>query len=583
MVEVSGKAFDYGLFVRVLGYVKPYRLTFFFTGLLTLLSAGLGPLRPVLIQYTLDNAIIQPDPPLLVNMTIILIAILILEALVQFSQTYMANWVGQSVIRDLRSMTYQKILSFKLKYFDRTPIGTLVTRVISDIETIADIFSQGILIIIGDIIKLVFVIGIMFYTSWQLSIMSLLSLPILVVATRIFQRVLKAAFQDIRTQVARLNTFVQEHITGMNIVQIFNREEREMEKFKEINKQHMKAHIRTVWANAVYFPVVELLSAVSLALLVWWGGKEALANEVTYGELVAFILYIYMLFRPIRQLADRFNILQMGMVGSERVFKVLDTEDHIEDRGEAVADEIRGHIVFKNVWFAYKGEDWVLRDISFEIKPGERIAFVGATGAGKTSIINLLNRNYEFQKGQILIDGVDIREYKLESLRRHIGLVLQDVFLFSDSILNNIILGDPSISREQVVGASKAVGAHGFIKRLKGGYDFDVKERGGVLSVGQRQLIAFIRAYVYKPEILILDEATSSVDSDSEELIQIATERVTKGRTSLIIAHRLATIQYADGIVVLDKGQIVEMGSHQELLRQDGQYKVLYEMQFKEA
>ncbi|HAS36759.1 MAG TPA: antibiotic ABC transporter ATP-binding protein [Flavobacteriales bacterium] len=583
MAGVSGKAFDFSLFGRVLKYVKPYSLTFFFTGLLTLLSAILGPLRPVLIQYTLDEAIIQPDPPLLVQMTIILIVLLLLEAFVQFYQTYLANWVGQSVIRDLRAMVYRKILGFKLKYFDRTPIGTLVTRVISDIETIADIFSQGVLIIIGDVIKLVVVIAIMFATNWQLSIVSLLSLPFLLIATRMFQKVLKSAFQDIRTQVAQLNTFVQEHITGMNVVQIFNREKRELEKFKEINKKHRQAHVRTVYANAFYFPVVELLSACSLALLVWWGGKEALSGSVTYGELVAFILYIYMLFRPIRQLADRFNILQMGMVGSERVFGILDTEQHIEDIGEQDAEQIKGHIEFKDVWFAYTDEDWVLKGISFETKPGERFAFVGATGAGKTSIINLLNRNYEFQKGQILIDGIDIRSYKLQSLREHIGIVLQDVFLFSDSILNNITLGDPSITEEQVREAAEAVGASDFIERLKGDYSFDVKERGGVLSVGQRQLIAFIRAYVYKPEILILDEATSSVDSDSEELIQRATEKITKGRTSLIIAHRLATIQYADCIVVLDKGKIVEQGSHQQLLMKDGQYKVLYEMQFKDS
>ncbi len=582
MSKVIGKAFDFSLFKRVLKYVKPYRLTFFFTGLLTLLSAVLGPLRPVLIQYTLDQAIILPDTTLLAQMTILLIILLLLEAFVQFYQTYLANWVGQSVIRDLRAMVYRKILGFKLKYFDKTPLGTLVTRVISDIETIADIFSQGVLIIIGDVIKLVVVIAIMFATNWQLSIVALLSLPLLLIATRIFQRVLKSAFQDIRNQVAQLNTFVQEHITGMNVVQIFNREKREMEKFKEINKKHRQAHVKTVYANAFYFPVVELLSACSLALLVWWGGKEALSGSVTYGELVAFILFVYMLFRPIRQLADRFNILQMGMVGSERVFGILDTEEHIEDLGQEKATEMAGHIEFKDVWFAYNEEDWVLKGISFEAKPGERFAFVGATGAGKTSIINLLNRNYEFQKGEILIDGIDIRSYKLESLRKHIGLVLQDVFLFSDSIFNNISLGDPNISEAQVKEAAETVGASDFIERLKGAYNFDVKERGGLLSVGQRQLIAFIRAYVYKPEILILDEATSSVDSDSEELIQRATERITKGRTSLIIAHRLATIQYADQIVVLEKGEIIEQGSHQELLKWDGQYMVLYEMQFKE-
>ncbi len=582
MSSVAGKAFDFPLFRRVMRYVRPYRGTFYLTGFLTVLSAALGPIRPLLIQYTLDNSIIVPNPPLLVQMTILMIGILILEAIVQFYQAYMANWVGQSVIKDLRQGVYQKILSFKLKYFDNTPIGTLVTRVVSDIETIADIFAQGILVIIGDILKLIFVLALMFWMNWKLALISISVIPLLMVATYIFQRVIKAAFQDVRTQVARLNTFVQEHITGMNIVQIFNREDLEFEKFKGINKAHMKAHIKTVYANALFFPVVELLSALSLALLVWWGGQEYLEGKVDYGTLVAFILYIYMLFRPIRQLADRFNVLQMGMVGSERVFGILDTEEHIDDEGDRSAEHIKGQIKFRDVWFAYKDEDWVLRNINLGIRPGEKVAFVGATGAGKTSIVNLLGRSYEFQKGSILIDEVDVREYDLSSLRGHLGIVLQDVFLFSDSIYNNITLGDPSITREQVIEASKAVGAHDFISRLKGAYDFDVKERGGVLSVGQRQLIAFIRAYVYNPEILILDEATSSVDTESEYLIKNATEAITRNRTSLIIAHRLATVQNADRIVVLKDGQILEQGTHRELLDKGGHYKLLFEMQFKE-
>ncbi len=582
MSEVSGKAFDFGLFRRVLSYSRPYKSTFILTGALTILSAALAPVRPLLIQYTLDNTVLSPDLNALFWMTLLMLFFLIFEAFTQYYQTYLANWVGQSIIRDIRMEVYQKISSFKLKYFDRTPIGTLVTRCVSDIETISNIFSDGILIIIGDILKLVFVLMIMFYTDWRLSLFSVSTIPILLIATRIFQRSIKSAFQEVRTQVSRLNTFVQEHITGMNIVQIFNREQREMKKFEQINQKHMNAHIRTVYANAIFFPVVEILSACSLALLVWFGGKEAIADRVSYGNLVAFILYIYMLYRPIRQLADRFNILQMGMVGSERVFKVIDTDAEIEDIGEIPANDIKGSIEFRKVWFAYKDEDYVLKDLSFKIAPGEKVAFVGATGAGKSSVVNLLNRFYEFQKGDIYIDGINIREYDLVSLRTHIGVVLQDVFLFSDSILNNITLGNQAISREEVIKAAKAVGAHDFIMRLPGDYDFDVKERGGVLSVGQRQLLAFIRAYVYNPEILILDEATSSVDTESELMIQEASEKVTQDRTSLIIAHRLATIQKADKIIVMDKGRIKESGTHHELIEQEGHYKMLFDMQFKD-
>lgn len=582
MSDVSGKAFDFGLFRRVLSYSSPYKSTFVLTGILTVLSAALGPVRPLLIQYTLDNTVLSPDLNALLWMTLLMLFFLVFEAFTQYYQTYLANWVGQSIIRDIRMEVYQKISSFKLKYFDRTSIGTLVTRCVSDIETISNIFSDGILIIIGDILKLFFVLAIMFYTDWRLSLFSISTIPLLLIATRIFQRSIKSAFQDVRTQVSKLNTFVQEHITGMNIVQIFNREQREMKKFEQINRKHMNAHIRTVYANAIFFPVVEILSACSLALLVWFGGKEAIADRVSYGNLVAFILYIYMLYRPIRQLADRFNILQMGMVGSERVFKVIDTDAEIEDKGEVPANNINGSIEFRNVWFAYKDEDYVLKNLSFKIAPGEKVAFVGATGAGKSSVVNLLNRFYEFQKGDIYIDGKNIREYDLVSLRTHIGVVLQDVFLFSDSILNNITLGNEKISREEVIAAAKAVGAHEFIMRLPGDYDFDVKERGGVLSVGQRQLLAFIRAYVYNPEILILDEATSSVDTESELMIQEASEKVTQNRTSLIIAHRLATIQKADKIIVLEKGRIKESGTHHELLEKGGHYKLLFDMQFKD-
>ena len=579
----TGTAFDFVLLKRVLRYVRPYRSIFYGTILLTILSALLTPTRPWLIQYTLDNYILTFNESGLINMTIVLIVLLIVEAIVQFFQTYFSNWLGQSVIKDIRVQLYQKIISFKLKYFDKTPIGTLVTRSVSDLETIADIFSQGLLTIIGDLLQLFVVIVVMFYTDWKLTLVCLSSIPVLLLATYIFKNAVKSAFQDVRTQVSRLNAFVQEHIIGMNVIQIFNRENEEFEKFKKINAQHRDAHIKSVWAYSIFFPIVEILSAMSLALLVWWGTKSAIDGSITYGSLVAFILYIHMLFRPIRQLADRFNVLQMGIVSSERVFRVIDTDSTIENSGQQRANNIQGNISFERVWFAYNDEDWVLKDISLDVKSGQTIAFVGATGAGKTSIINILSRFYDYQKGQIKIDSYDIKEYQLQELRKNIGVVLQDVFLFSDTILNNITIKNPDISRERVIEAAKIVGAHKFIMQLPEGYDYNVRERGAMLSAGQRQLIAFIRAYVYNPKILVLDEATSSIDIESEQLIQKATAKLTENRTSIIIAHRLATIQKADKIVVLEKGEIVEQGNHQELLALDGQYKKLYEIQFKQA
>ncbi len=580
MSEISGKVFDIKVFNRVLKYVAPYKTRFVFTGFLTFLLGFLGPARPLLVQYTLDNSILEPNPSLLVKLTVAMIGLLVIETIVQFYQTYMANWVGQSVIKDLREETFHKISSFKLKYYDQTPIGTMVTRVISDIETIADVFSNGILIIVGDILKLIVVVILMFATDWRLALLSLASIPLLLVATRMFNRAIKTAFQDVRTEVSRLNAYVQEHITGMNIVQIFNREEKEYEKFKAINKNHRNAHIRTVWANAIFFPVVELLSATSLALLVWIGSKGIIDDTVTFGNLVAFILYIHMLFRPIRQLADRFNTLQMGMVSSERVFKVLDTAAKIENTGKLQMQNVKGKLDFKNVWFAYNEPEWILKDIDITVNPGEKVALVGSTGAGKSSIINLLGRFYEYQKGSIKIDGQLIQDIDLNSLRKHVGIVVQDVFLFSDTIYNNITLNNPRITNEAVQIAAKKVGAHDFIMNLPGNYSYEVGERGGTLSVGQRQLLAFIRAYLYNPEILILDEATSSVDTESEELIQKATERITENRTSIIIAHRLATIQKSDRIMVVDAGKIIESGTHTELLAKNGFYKNLYDMQF---
>jgi len=580
MSEITGKVFDTKVFKRILKYVKPYQSRFIFTGLLTFLLGFLGPARPILVQYTLDNSIITPNPTLLFQLTAAMIGLLVAETVVQFYQTYMANWVGQNVIKDLREETYHKISAFKLKYFDQTPIGTMVTRVVSDIETIADVFSNGVLIIVGDILKLIIVIMIMFVTDWRLALLSLGSISFLLIATKMFNKAIKSAFQDVRTEVSRLNAFVQEHITGMNIVQIFNREQKEYEKFKGINKKHRNAHIRTVWANAIFFPVVELFSATSLALLVWFGSKGILDESVSFGNLVAFILYIHMLFRPIRQLADRFNTLQMGMVSSERVFKVLDTDAKIENEGNLKLKNPKGQIDFKDVWFAYNEPEWILRDINFSVAPGEKVALVGPTGAGKSSIINLLGRFYEYQKGTVSIDGNLIQDIDLNSLRKHVGIVVQDVFLFSDTIYNNITLNNPRITMEEVRTASKEIGADDFIMRLPGDYQYAVGERGGTLSVGQRQLLAFIRAYLYNPEILILDEATSSVDTESEEMIQKATEKITENRTSIIIAHRLATIQKSDRIMVVDDGRIIESGNHTELLKENGFYKNLYDMQF---
>ncbi len=580
MAQLTGNTFDRRLLSRVFGYAAPYMRQFYLALFLTIFLAVLGVLRPWLIGVAVDTYIAGSDAQGLLYIMLIVVVVLVVEAISQFYQTYFSNWLGQSVTIDLRSKLFNHISSFRLKYFDKTAIGTLVTRCISDIETIAEIFSQGLLNVLGELLKLVVVIAVMFVISWKLTLYSLTPIPILVFAMIAFKNSIKRSFQQVRTEVARLNAFVQEHIVGMSVVQVFNREAKEEERFRAINRSHRKAHIRSVWAYSVFFPVVEILSAVSLAVLVWWGVGGVLKAEVTQGELLAFIFYIFMIFRPIRQLADRFNVLQMGIVGSDRVFKVLDTNEHLQDAG-TLASGIKGRIEFRNVWFAYNEEEWVLKDISFVVDEGDTVAFVGATGAGKSSVINLLNRFYEFQKGEILIDGVDIRDYDVDYLRGQVAVVLQDVFLFSDSIERNISLQNPLIDRETVEKAAQAVGAAAFIERLPGSYDFDVKERGGMLSVGQRQLISFIRAYVYNPKILVLDEATSSVDTESEELIQQAIDALTENRTSIVIAHRLSTVQKANRIIVMDKGRITEQGSHNELLQMDGAYKKLFDLQFK--
>ena len=608
----QGKAFDKKLFGRVFRFTAPYRHVFWLPVFLTLVLSLVGVVRPLMMGWIVDvvareytslfdttevsswndksiawTAALVRDHlaagtwVLVWAISITAILLLLVETMVQFYQAYWTSWLGQAVTFDLRQQLYARIMGFKLRYFDKTPIGTLVTRVISDIETIDDIFSQGLLMIMGDILKLVVVVVVMFLVNWKLALLSMLPIPLLIWSTNVFKNSIQKSFQDVRTAVARLNAFVQEHIQGMAIVQLFGREEQEFAKFKEINREHRRAHIRSVLAYSIFFPVVEILSAVSLGLLVWWGVKDTLADNISIGEVFSYIMYINLLYRPIRQLADRFNVLQMGMVGSERVFKVLDTEAAVEDNGTASTAHLRGDIRFDGLWFAYEDEQYVLQDISFEAEAGQMIALVGATGSGKSSIINVLSRAYDFQKGAVYLDATDIRDYRLADLRRSISVVLQEVFLFSDTIHNNITLNDPSIAREAVVAAAKEVGAHEFIMRLPEGYDTQVGERGGMLSTGQRQLISFIRAAVHDPKVLVLDEATSSVDSLSEQLIQQATERITKGRTSIVIAHRLSTVQYADRILVLDKGRIIEQGDHQELLALGGAYRRLYDLQFR--
>ncbi|WP_027125246.1 ABC transporter ATP-binding protein [Gelidibacter mesophilus] len=576
------KVYDVSLFRRLMQYIKPYKLVFAWTLFFVIGLAIFGALRPYVLQQAIDNHIESRQYEGFMFYIIIMIALLVLEVVSQLLFIYYASWLGQSVVKDIRVKLFRHILSFKMKYFDNSSVGVLITRTVTDMERISDIFGEGLFMIFSDILKMLVVSGVMIFMNWKLSILVFTTMPIVLFATTIFQKYMKIAFEDVRNEVSNLNSFVQERVTGMKILQLFTREETEYRKFKEINARHRKGWLKTVWYNSVFFPIAEFLSSLTLGLVVWYGGINILSDDLaSQGDLFAFIMMIPMLFRPLNQIANRFNTLQMGIVAANRVFDVLDTTSQIDDVGQIEAPEFAGDIKFETVHFSYIDDEEVLKGISFEVKSGQTIAIVGATGAGKSTIINLLNRFYDIQKGKIFIDGTDIKQMTLRSLRAQIAVVLQDVFLFADTILNNITLNNPEITEARVQQAAKDIGIHEFIMSLPNGYHYNVKERGVMLSSGQRQLISFLRAYVTNPSILILDEATSSVDFYSEQLMQVATEKITKDRTSIVIAHRLATIQKADNIIVMDAGQIVEQGTHKQLLQnKDGYYRNLYEVQF---
>lgn len=581
MASLDKNKIDFYLLGRVLQLARPYRLTFIAAAILAIILAPVSTIRPYLIKIMVDDYIFKYDIPGLTRVTLLLVGILVLEVLLRYAFIYSTNWLGQSVIKDLRLRVFKHISGLRLTYFDRTPIGTSTTRTINDIEAINNVFSQGVITILADLLTLFAVLGIMFYTSWKLTLICLTTLPFMIVASYVFKEKVKKAYQIVRSQISKMNAFLQERITGMRIVQIFNAEKQEMEKFKAINREYTQANLDSILYYAVFYPVVELIMAASLALMVWWGTRGYIQGEVTLGALVAFPLYLSMLFRPVRMLADKFNTLQMGLVAAERVFTLLDRKDQITNEGRLKKEQLQGKIKFEDVSFAYTGKDYVLKNLNFEIDPGQTLAIVGSTGSGKTTIINILNRFYEIQQGKILIDDVSISDYELQALRSRIAIVLQDVFLFSGSVFENITLRDKDISRETVEEAAKMIGAHEFIEQLPNGYDYQVMERGATLSMGQRQLISFVRALVFDPDILILDEATSSIDPETESVIQYAIEKLIAKRTSIIIAHRLSTIRHADNILVLEKGEIKELGPHEELLQlEDGHYKQLYEMQF---
>jgi len=576
----SGNVFDYLVLKRLFDFIRPYKSHFYLVVFLTLLSAVLGPVKPWIIKKAIDQYIASSDRIGLLNMTILLLVLLVVHGFVQYFHTYLSGVLGQNVINDVRISLFRHMAKFRLNFFDKTPIGRLVTRNVSDVGQLSNVFSEGIANIVSDCLQILVIMGFMFYTDWKLTLISLSILPLLLLCTYVFKEKVKSSFNLVRNAVANLNTFVQEHISGMNIVQIFTAEEREYKKFRAINEEHKKANLQSVLYYSVYFPVTELIAAMGTALLVWFGARGIINEVFTIGDFILFTMLIAMLFRPIRMIADRFNTLQMGIVSAQRIFSLLDMDEDLETGGANKPEIVRGDITYENVWFSYNDHDYILKDLSFSVKQGETIAFVGATGAGKSSVINLLNRFYDFQKGRILIDGVDIRDYDLATLRSNMAVVLQDVFLFSDTIKNNISLSNNAIAEEKILEAAEMVGARSFIENLPGMFDYNVQERGATLSVGQRQLISFIRALVYDPKIIVMDEATSSVDNETEEMIEKAIDKLMKGRTCFIIAHRLSTIQKATKIVVLDKGQVVETGSHEELLKKDGAYARLYHIQF---
>ena len=582
MAKTSKEVFDLGLFKRLLKFIKPYNRIFIVTLLSVFGLAVFGAIRPKILQMAIDDNIAAKVDEGFLHYILIYGLLLIVEVVCNLFFIYYASWLGQSVVRDIRVKLFEHILNFKMKYYDNSSVGLLITRAVTDMERIADIFGEGLFMIFSDLLKMFIVACVMSYMNWRLSIIVFCTLPLILFATKIFQKYMKKAFEEVRTEVSNLNSFVQERVTGMKILQLFTREDIEYKNFKVINDRHKKGWLKTVWYNSIFFPIAELLSSITLGLVVWFGGLNVVDQQLTtLGDLTAFIMFIPMIFRPLNQIANKFNTLQMGMVAADRVFKVLDTTSNIDDSGTLVAGHFKGDIAFKNVHFSYVDDEKVLKGISFNVKAGDTVAIVGATGAGKSTIINLLNRFYTINAGDILIDNVNIKEVTLNSLRQQIAVVLQDVFLFADTILNNITLKNPDITEEQVQFAAKQIGIHDFIMSLPNGYHYNVKERGVMLSSGQRQLISFLRAYVTNPSILILDEATSSVDTYSEQLIQEATDKITKGRTSIVIAHRLATIKKADNIIVMDAGEIVEQGTHSELLeRQNGYYRNLYEVQF---
>ena len=584
MSKAKQTVFDAPLFGRLLAYTKPYYSVFLLALITVIGLAVFGALRPKVLQMAMDENIDQQFQPGFLKYILWMFCLLFLEVICNLTFIYTASWLGQSVVRDIRIKLFNHILGFKMKYFDNSSVGVLLTRTVNDMERIADIFGEGLFMIFSDILKMLVVGTVMVYMNWQLSIVVFFTLPIILLATKIFQKYMKSAFEEVRNEVSNLNSFIQERLTGMKIVQLFAREAIELKRFKAINARHKKAWIKTVWYNSVFFPIAELLSSITLGAIIWLGGLNTIFDQTaSIGDLAAFIMMVPMMFRPLHQIANKFNTLQMGMVAADRVFVVLDTHSNILDQGTQSPKEFKGSIEFKKVQFSYVASEPVLKGISFRVKPGKTVAIVGATGAGKSTIINLINRFYDIDKGQILFDGIDIKTIPLKLLRKQVAVVLQDVFLFADSILNNITLGNSDISEASVVKAAKQIGIHDFIKKLPGGYHYNVKERGVMLSVGQRQLISFLRAYVINPKVLILDEATASIDSNSEQLIQDATKKITKGRTSIVIAHRLATIQTADTIIVLDAGEIVEMGPHATLLKNNtGFYRGLYQAQFIE-